>query len=66
MVSSGNILRRQKTLQRVCLEKKAVQLPTNQGEPSMCPAQAKDKSHGEQNNDLLEKVLSSVTLLNDY
>ena len=66
MVSSRNILGRRKTLQRVYPEKKAVQLPTNQGEPSMYPVQTKGKSPGEKNNDLLEKVLSSVTLLNDY
>jgi len=47
MVSSRNISRRQKTLQRAYPEKKAVQLPTNQGEPSMYPAQTKDKSRGE-------------------
>jgi len=42
MVSSRNILRRQKThTKRVYPEKKAVQLPTNQGEPSMCPAQTR-------------------------
>ena len=58
MVSSRNILRRQKTLQGVYPEKKAVQLPINQGEPSMYPVQTKDKSYGEQNNDLMEKVLS--------
>ena len=63
MVSSRNILRRQKTLPRVCPEKKAVQLQTNQGEPSMYPAQTKDKSHGEQNNDLMEEVLSRQNML---
>ena len=63
MVSSRNILRRQKTLQRVCPEKKAVQLPTNQGEPNMYPAQTKDESRGEQNNDLIEEVLSRQNML---
>jgi len=48
MVSSRNILRRQKThTKRAYPEKKAVQLPTNQGEPSMYLAQTKGKSHGE-------------------
>jgi len=47
MVSSRNISRRQKTLRRVYPEKKAVQLPTNQREPNMYPAQTKSKSHGE-------------------
>ena len=47
MVSSRNISRRQKTPQRVYPEKKAVQLPTNQGEPSMYPTQTKDESRGE-------------------
>ena len=63
MVSSRNISRRQKTLQRVYPEKKAVQLPTNQGEPSMYPAQTKGKSHGEQNNDLMEEVVSKQNML---
>ena len=63
MVSSRNILGRQKTLQRAYPEKKAVQLPTNQGEPSMYPAQTKDKSRGEQNNDLMEEVLSRQNML---
>ena len=63
MVSSRNISGRQKTLQRVCPEKKAVQLPTNQGEPSRYPAQTKGKSHGEQNNDLMEEVLSRQNML---
>ena len=63
MVSLRNILRRQKTLQRVYPEKKAVQLQTNQGESSMYPAQTKDKSHGEQNNDLMEEVLSRQNML---
>jgi len=54
VVSSRNISRRQKTLQRVYPEKKAVQLPTNQGELNMYPAQTKGKSRGEQNNDLME------------
>lgn len=63
MVSSRNILRRQKTLQRAYPEKKAVQLQTTQGEPSMYPAQTKGKSHGEQNNDLTEEVLSRQNML---
>lgn len=63
MVSSRNILRRQKTLRRAYPEKKAVQLPTNQGEPNMYPAQTKDKSHGEQNSDLMEKALSRQNML---
>ena len=63
MVSSRNISRRQKTLQRVYPEKKAVQLSTNQGEPNMYPAQTKGKSRGEQNNDLIEKVLSRQNML---
>jgi len=63
MVSSRNMSRRQKTLQRVCPEKKAVQLQTTQGEPSMYPAQTKGKSHGEQNNDLMEEVLSRQNML---
>ena len=49
MVSSRNILRKQKTQQRVYPEKKAVQLPTNQGELSMYPAQTKGRSHLSQN-----------------
>jgi len=64
MVSSRNILRRQKThTKRVYPEKKAVQLSTNQGEPNMYPAQTKDKSRGEQNNDLMEEVLSRQNML---
>lgn len=63
MVSSRNILRRQKTLRRAYPEKKAVQLPTNQGEPNMYPAQTKGKSRGEQNNDLMEEVLSRQNML---
>ena len=64
MVSSRNILKRQKThTNRVCPEKKAVQLPTNQGEPSMYPAQTKGKSHGEQNNDLMAEALSRQNML---
>ena len=63
MVSSRNILKRQKTLRRVYSEKKAVQLPTNQGESSMYPAQTKDKSRGEQNTDLMEEVLSRQNML---
>ena len=63
MVSSRNILKRQKTLRRVYPEKKAVQLPTNQGESSMYPAQTKDKSRGEQNTDLMEEVLSRQNML---
>ena len=63
MVSSRNILRKQKTQYRVCPEKKAVQLQTTQREPSMYPAQTKGKSHGEQNNDLMEEVLSRQNML---
>ena len=63
MVSSRNILRRQKTLPRAYPEKKAVQLPTNQGESSMYPAQTKGKSHGEQNNDLMEEVVSRQNMI---
>ena len=63
MVSSRNILKRQKTLRRVYSEKKAVQLPTNQGESSRYPAQTKDKSRGEQNTDLMEEVLSRQNIL---
>jgi len=64
MVSSRNISRRQKTHnKRAYPEKKAVQLPTNQGEPSMCPAQTKGKSHGEQNNDLMEEALFRHNML---
>lgn len=63
MVSSRNILGRQKNLQRAYPEKKAVQPPTSQGEPSMYPAQTKGKSHGEQNNDLMEEVLSRQNML---
>ena len=64
MVSSRNISRRQKThTKRACPEKKAVQLQTNQGEPNMYPAQTKGKSHGEQNNDLMEEVLSRHNIL---
>ena len=63
MVISRNISRRQKTLQRVYPEKKAVQLLTNQGEPNMYPAQTKDKSRGEQNNDLMEEALSKQNML---
>lgn len=63
MVSSRNISRRQKTLKGACSEKKAVQLPTTQGEPSMYPAQTKGKSRGEQNNDLMEEVLSRQNML---
>ena len=63
MVSSRNISGRQKTLPRVYPEKKAVQLSTNQGEPNMYPAQTKDKSRGEQNNDLMEEVLSRQNML---
>lgn len=47
MVSSRNILGRQKTLKRVYPEKKAVQLPPTQGEPSMYPVQTKEESRGE-------------------
>ena len=64
MVSSRNISIRQKThIKRVCPEKKAVQLPTAQGEPSRYPAQTKGKSHGEQDNDLMEEVLSRQNML---
>jgi len=64
MVSSRNILRRQKThTKRVYPEKKAVQPPTNQGEPNMYPAQTKDESCGEQNSDLIEEVLSRQNML---
>ena len=64
MVSSRNISRRQKThSRRVYPEKKAVQLSTNQGEPSMYPAQTRGKSHGEQNNDLMEEALSKQNML---
>lgn len=63
MVSSRNISRRQKTLKGAYSEKKAVQLPTTQGEPSMYPAQTKGKSRGEQNNDLMEEVLSRQNML---
>jgi len=59
----SNILIRQKILPRVYPEKKAVQLPTNQGEPSMYPAQTRSKSRGEQNNDLMEEVLSRQNIL---
>jgi len=47
MVSIRYILRKQKTPRRVCLEKKAVQLQTNQGEPNMYPVQTKDEFRGE-------------------
>lgn len=64
MVSSRNISRRQKThTKRVYPEKKAVQLPTTQGESNMYPAQTKGESRGEQNNDLMEKVLSRQNML---
>jgi len=63
MVSSRNILGRQKTLRRAYPEKKAVQLPTTQGEPSMYPVQTKGKSRGEQNNDLMKKVLFRQNML---
>ena len=63
MVSSRNILRRQKTLRRAYPEKEAVQLLTNQGEPNMYPVQTKGKSRGEQNNDLIEEVLSRQNML---
>ena len=64
MVSSRNISRRQKIhTKRVCPEKKAVQPPTTQGEPSMYPAQTRGKSHGEQNNDLMEEVVSRQNML---
>ena len=64
MVSLRNLSRRQKThTKRAYPEKKAVQLPTTQGEPSMYPVQTKGKSHGEQNNDLMEEVLSRQNML---
>jgi len=63
MVSSRNILKRQKTLRRVYPEMKAVQPSTTQGELSMYPAQTKDKSRGEQNTDLMEEVLSRQNML---
>jgi len=64
MVSSRNLSRRQKThTNRFCPEKKAGQLPTNQGEPNMYPAQTKGKSRGERNNDLMEEVLSRQNML---
>jgi len=64
MVSSRNISKRQKThIKRAYPEKKAVQLPTNQGEPNMYPAQTRGKSRGEQNNDLIEEVLSRQNML---
>jgi len=64
MVSSRNISGRQKThTKRVYPENKAVQLPTTQGEPSMYPVQTKGKSRGEQNNDLMEKVLFRPNML---
>jgi len=63
MASSRNILRRQKTLQRVYPEKEAVQLPNNQGEPSRYPAQTRSQSRGEPNNDLMEEVLSRQNML---
>jgi hypothetical protein len=64
MVSSRNILGRQKThTKRAYPEKKAVQPPTTQGEPSMYPAQTKGKSHGEQNNDLMKEVLAKQNML---
>ena len=64
MVSSRNISIRQKThIKRVYPEKEAVQLPTAQGEPSRYPAQTKGKSHGEQNNDLMEEVVAKQNML---
>ena len=64
MVSSRNILRRQKThTKRVYPKKKAVQLPTTQGKPSMYPAQTRGKSRGKQNSDLMEEVLSRQNML---
>jgi len=63
MASSRNLLRRQKTLQRVYPEKEAVQLPNNQGEPSRYPAQTRSQSRGEPNNDLMEEVLSRQNML---
>ena len=38
-------------------------LPTTQGEPSRYPAQTRGKSHGEQNNDLMEEVVSRQNML---
>jgi len=64
MVSSRNISRRQKThTKRAYPEKKAVQLSTNQGEPSRYPAQTKGKSRGKQNSDLIEEILSRPNML---
>ena len=63
MVSSRNISGRQKTLRRAYPEKEAVQLLTNQGEPNMYPVQTKDESRGEQNNDLIEEVVSRQNML---
>lgn len=57
MVRSRNLPRRQKT-HRVYPEKKAVQLPNNQGEPSKYPAQTRRKSQREFHNDLMEEVLA--------
>ena len=62
MVRSRNLSRRQKT-HRVYPEKEAVQLQTNQGEPSRYPAQTKITSQRERNNDLMEEVLSRENML---
>ena len=59
MVSSRNILRRQKThTHRVYPEKKAVQLLTNQKELNMYLAQTKGKAHREPNDDLTWALLA--------
>ena len=62
MISSRNISRKQKTLKRAYPEKKAVQLQTNQGDPSMYPVQTKDKYRGDYNNGLMEEVLSKQNM----
>jgi len=54
LVSSRNILRRQKTLRRVCPEKEAVQLQTTQGVPIMYSAQTKDFNPAEKSAMLCE------------
>lgn len=63
MESLRNILRKQKTRQRVYLERKAVQMYTNQGELSMHPAQTQYKSRGNHNKDLIEDVVSKQNVL---
>ena len=40
-----------------------MQLSTTQGKPSIYPAQTKGKFHREQNNDLMEEVLSRQNML---